>query len=59
VFGVFGFGEVVGDANGGPFAPFGLVDRRHGDLGVVFSAELRESGEDDVDAVFVDESTKG
>ena len=39
--------------------PLDFVDRRNGDLGVVFSAELREGGEDDVDAVFVDDIDEG
>jgi hypothetical protein len=34
VVGVFGFGEVVGDADGGPFAAFGLVDGGDGGVGV-------------------------
>ena len=44
--GVLGFGELVGDADGGPFPALGFVD---GGVGVGLGGELVEGGEDEVD----------
>jgi hypothetical protein len=52
-------GEVVGDADSGPFSAFGFVGGGDRDLGVVFGAEPGDGAEDCVGAVGVDEVDQG
>ena len=45
--------------DGGPFAALGFVDGGDGGVGVGLGGELVEGGEDEVDAVFVDDVDEG